>query len=106
MVVNVDNLPVELNVKEIAFLQRKLPNEAARDVLIERSLRTVVKCAARFYAVHNIIPLEDYVSVATVGLVRGVQGIQDIPPENFYPHIRKCCAEEVQKFMKARLKRL
>ena len=65
-----DTLPPPLPREEEAALLERLPEEKARQVLIERNLRLVVYIAKRFD--NTGINIEDLISIGTIGLIKAV----------------------------------
>ena len=65
-----DTLPPPLSREEEAEILARLPEESARQTLIERNLRLVVYIAKRFD--NTGINIEDLISIGTIGLIKGI----------------------------------
>ena len=65
-----DTLPPPLPRDEEAAVLERLPEESARQTLIERNLRLVVYIARRFE--NTGINIEDLISIGTIGLIKGI----------------------------------
>ena len=65
-----DTLPPPLPRDEEAAVLERLPEESARQTLIERNLRLVVYIAKRFD--NTGINIEDLISIGTIGLIKAV----------------------------------
>ena len=83
-----DTLPPPLPREEEAALLERLPEEKARQVLIERNLRLVVYIAKRFD--NTGINIEDLISIGTIGLIKAVDSFNPENGARFATYGAKC----------------
>ena len=90
-----DPLPPPLSPEEEREMTRRLKNhdEAARATLIEHNLRLVVFISRRFE--NTGIPLEDLISIGTIGLIKAVNTYQPAKNIKLATYASRCIENEI-----------
>ena len=98
-----DTLPPPLPREEEAALLERLPEEKARQVLIERNLRLVVYIAKRFD--NTGINIEDLISIGTIGLIKAVNTFRTDKNIKLATYASRCIENEILMTLRASRKR-
>ena len=93
-----DSLPPPLPREEEAALQERLPEEKARQVLIERNLRLVVYIAKRFD--NTGINIEDLISIGTIGLIKAVNTFRTDKNIKLATYASRCIENEILMYLR------
>ena len=95
-----DPLPPPLTPEEERALALRLKehDEAARRTLIEHNLRLVVVLARRFE--HTGIPLEDLISIGTIGLIKAVGTFDAEKKIKMATYASRCIENEILMFLR------
>ena len=93
-----DTLPPPLPREEEAALLERLPEEKARQVLIERNLRLVVYIAKRFD--NTGINIEDLISIGTIGLIKAVNTFRTDKNIKLATDASRCIENEILMYLR------
>ena len=93
-----DTLPPPLPREEEAALLERLPEEKARQVLIERNLRLVVYIAKRFD--NTGINIEDLISIGTIGLIKAVNTFRTDKNIKLATYASRCIENEILMYLR------
>ena len=93
-----DPLPPPLHRPEQAELLERLPEEKARQVLIERNLRLVVYIAKRFD--NTGINIEDLISIGTIGLIKAVNTFRTDKNIKLATYASRCIENEILMYLR------
>ena len=95
-----DPLPPPLTPEEERALALRLKehDEAARRALIEHNLRLVVFIARRFE--NTGIPLEDLISIGTIGLIKAVETYQPAKNIKLATYASRCIENEILMYLR------
>ena len=93
-----DTLPPPLPREEEAALLERLPEEKARQVLIERNLRLVVYIAKRFD--NTGINIEDLISIGTIGLIKAVNTFRTDKNIKLGTYASRCIENEILMYLR------
>ncbi|MBR4082369.1 MAG: RNA polymerase sporulation sigma factor SigE [Clostridia bacterium] len=95
-----DPLPPPLTAEEEKALVARLHEDdgTIRSLLIERNLRLVVFIARKFDATG--VPLEDLVSIGTIGLIKAVNTFQPAKNIKLATYASRCIENEVLMFLR------
>ena len=93
-----DTLPPPLPREEEAVLLERLPEEKARQVLIERNLRLVVYIAKRFD--NTGINIEDLISIGTIGLIKAVNTFRTDKNIKLATYASRCIENEILMYLR------
>lgn len=88
-----DTLPPPLPREEEAAILERLPEESARQTLIERNLRLVVYIAKRFD--NTGINIEDLISIGTIGLIKAVNTFRTDKNIKLATYASRCIENEI-----------
>ena len=88
-----DTLPPPLPREEEAALLERLPEEKARQMLIERNLRLVVYIAKRFD--NTGINIEDLISIGTIGLIKAIETYNTDKKTKLATYASRCIENEI-----------
>ena len=75
-------------------------DEHAREVLIEHNLRLVAHIAKKF-AANNTSNIEDYISIGTIGLIKGVNTFRIEKGSQLATYIARCIENEILMYLRA-----
>ena len=93
-----DTLPPPLSRQEEAEVIERLPEEAARQTLIERNLRLVVYIAKRFD--NTGINIEDLISIGTIGLIKAVNTFRTDKNIKLATYASRCIENEILMYLR------
>ena len=93
-----DTLPPPLPREEEAALLEQLPQEMARQKLIERNLRLVVYIAKRFD--NTGINIEDLISIGTIGLIKAVNTFRTDKNIKLATYASRCIENEILMYLR------
>ncbi|MDI3270323.1 MAG: sigma-70 family RNA polymerase sigma factor, partial [Bacillota bacterium] len=95
-----DTLPPPLSPEEEARLLERLGqgDRQVQDTLIERNLRLVVYIARRFD--NTRIPVEDLVSIGTIGLIKAVQSFNPAKKTKLATYASRCIENEILMYLR------
>ena len=93
-----DTLPPPLPREEEAVLLEQLPQEMARQKLIERNLRLVVYIAKRFD--NTGINIEDLISIGTIGLIKAVNTFRTDKNIKLATYASRCIENEILMYLR------
>ena len=93
-----DTLPPPLPREEEAALLEQLPQEMARQKLIERNLRLVVYIAKRFD--NTGINIEDLSSIGTIGLIKAVNTFRTDKNIKLATYASRCIENEILMYLR------
>ena len=93
-----DTLPPPLPREEEAALLERLPEEKARQVLIERNRRLVVYIAKRFD--NTGINIEDLISIGTIGLIKAVNTFRTDKNIKLATYASRCIENEILMYLR------
>ena len=93
-----DTLPPPLPRDEEAAVLERLPEEAARQTLIERNLRLVVYIAKRFD--NTGINIEDLISIGTIGLIKAVNTFRTDKNIKLATYASRCIENEILMYLR------
>ena len=93
-----DTLPPPLPREEEAALLERLPEEKARQVLIERNLRLGVYIAKRFD--NTGINIEDLISIGTIGLIKAVNTFRTDKNIKLATYASRCIENEILMYLR------
>ena len=93
-----DTLPPPLPRDEEAALLEQLPQEMARQKLIERNLRLVVYIAKRFD--NTGINIEDLISIGTIGLIKAVNTFRTDKNIKLATYASRCIENEILMYLR------
>ena len=93
-----DTLPPPLSREEEAEILARLPEEAARQTLIERNLRLVVYIAKRFD--NTGINIEDLISIGTIGLIKAVNTFRTDKNIKLATYASRCIENEILMYLR------
>ena len=93
-----DTLPPPLPREEEAALLERLPEEKARQVLIELNLRLVVYIAKRFD--NTGINIEDLISIGTIGLIKAVNTFRTDKNIKLATYASRCIENEILMYLR------
>ena len=93
-----DTLPPPLPREEEAALLERLPEEKARQVLIERNLRLVVYIAKRFD--NTGINIEDLISIGTIALIKAVNTFRTDKNIKLATYASRCIENEILMYLR------
>ena len=93
-----DTLPPPLPREEEAALLEQLPQEMARQKLIERNLRLVVYIAKRFD--NTGINIEDLISIGTIGLIKAVNTFRTDKNIKLATYASRCIENEMLMYLR------
>ena len=93
-----DTLPPPLPREKEAALLERLPEEKARQVLIERNLRLVVYIAKRFD--NTGINIEDLISIGTIGLIKAVNTFRTDKNIKLATYASRCIENEILMYLR------
>ena len=93
-----DTLPPPLPRDEEAAVLERLPEESARQTLIERNLRLVVYIAKRFDNTGIII--EDLISIGTIGLIKAVNTFRADKNIKLATYASRCIENEILMYLR------
>lgn len=93
-----DTLPPPLPREEEAALLERLPEEEARQRLIERNLRLVVYIAKRFD--NTGINIEDLISIGTIGLIKAVNTFRTEKNIKLATYASRCIENEILMYIR------
>ena len=91
-------LPAPLTREEEAELILRLPNEDARQLLIEHNLRLVVYIAKRFE--NTGAGLEDLVSIGTIGLIKAINTFRAEKNIKLATYASRCIENEILMYIR------
>ena len=75
-------------------------DEHAREVLIEHNLRLVAHIAKKF-ASNGSASIEDYISIGTIGLIKGVNTFRVEKGSQLVTYIARCIENEILMYLRA-----
>ena len=93
-----DTLPPPLPRDEEAAVLACLPEESARQTLIERNLRLVVYIARRFE--NTGINIEDLISIGTIGLIKAVNTFRADKNIKLATYASRCIENEILMYLR------
>ena len=93
-----DTLPPPLSREEEAEILARLPEESARQTLIERNLRLVVYIAKRFD--NTGINIEDLISIGTIGLIKAVNTFRTDKNIKLATYASRCIENEILMYLR------
>ena len=93
-----DTLPPPLPRDEEAAVLERLPEESARQTLIERNLRLVVYIAKRFD--NTGINIEDLISIGTIGLIKAVNAFRADKNIKLATYASRCIENEILMYLR------
>ena len=93
-----DTLPPPLPRDEEAVVLERLPEESARQTLIERNLRLVVYIAKRFD--NTGINIEDLISIGTIGLIKAVNTFRADKNIKLATYASRCIENEILMYLR------
>ena len=93
-----DTLPPPLSREEEAEILARLPEEAARQTLIERNLRLVVYIAKRFD--NTGINIEDLISIGTIGLIKAINTFRTDKNIKLATYASRCIENEILMYLR------
>ncbi len=93
-----DTLPPPLPRDEEAAVLERLPEESARQTLIERNLRLVVYIAKRFD--NTGINIEDLISIGTIGLIKAVNTFRTDKNIKLATYASRCIENEILMYLR------
>ena len=93
-----DTLPPPLPRDEEAAVLERLPEESARQTLIERNLRLVVYIARRFD--NTGINIEDLISIGTIGLIKAVNTFRADKNIKLATYASRCIENEILMYLR------
>ena len=93
-----DTLPPPLPRDEEAAVLERLPEESARQTLIERNLRLVVYIAKRFD--NTCINIEDLISIGTIGLIKAVNTFRADKNIKLATYASRCIENEILMYLR------
>lgn len=93
-----DTLPPPLSREEEAELLKRLDQEDARQVLIERNLRLVVYIARRFE--NTGVGIEDLISIGTIGLIKAVGTYRTDKNIKLATYASRCIENEILMYLR------
>ena len=93
-----DTLPPPLPRDEEAAVLERLPEESARQTLIERNLRLVVYIAKRFD--NTGINIEDLISIGTIGLIKAVNTFRADKNIKLATYASRCIENEILMYLR------
>ena len=93
-----DTLPPPLPREEEAALLERLPEEKARQMLIERNLRLVVYIAKRFD--NTGINIVDLISIGTIGLIKAVNTFRTDKNIKLATYASRCIENEILMYLR------
>ena len=93
-----DTLTPPLPREEEAALLEQLPQEMARQKLIERNLRLVVYIAKRFD--NTGINIEDLISIGTIGLIKAVNTFRTDKNIKLATYASRCIENEILMYLR------
>ena len=93
-----DTLPPPLPREEEAAILERLPEESARQTLIERNLRLVVYIAKRFD--NTGINIEDLISIGTIGLIKAVNTFRTDKNIKLATYASRCIENEILMYLR------
>ena len=93
-----DTLPPPLPREEEAALLERLPEEKARQVLIERNLRLVVYIAKKFET--PAVCVEDLISIGTIGLIKAVNTFRPEKNIKLATYASRCIENEILMYLR------
>ena len=93
-----DTLPPPLSREEEAEILARLPEESARQTLIERNLRLVVYIAKRFD--NTGINIEDLISIGTIGLIKAVNTFTPERNIKLATYASRCIGNEILMYLR------
>ncbi len=77
----------------------------AREVLIEHNLRLVAHIAKKFSS-NGAANIEDYISIGTIGLIKGVNTFSAEKGSQLVTYIARCIENEILMYLRAERKTL
>ena len=98
-----DTLPPPLPREEEAALLERLPEEKARQVLIERNLRLVVYIAKKFE--NAGVNTEDLISIGTIGLIKAINTFKPEKNIKLATYASRCIENEILMYLRKDVKR-
>lgn len=93
-----DALPEALKRDEEERLIEKMPDQAAKNKLIEHNLRLVVYIAKRFE--NTNINIEDLISIGTIGLIKAVNTFKAEKKIKLATYASRCIENEILMFLR------
>ena len=93
-----DTLPPPLPREEESRILERLPDEGARQILIERNLRLVVYIAKRFD--NTGINIEDLISIGTIGLIKAVNTFRTDKNIKLATYASRCIENEILMYLR------
>ena len=93
-----DVLPHPLAPEDEAVYISRLPDEAARSVLIERNLRLVVYISKRFE--NTGTGIEDLISIGTMGLIKAVNTFRSDKNIKLATYASRCIENEILMYIR------
>ena len=93
-----DTLPPPLPREEEAALLERLPEEKARQVLIERNLRLVVYIAKKFE--NAGVNTEDLISIGTIGLIKAMNTFRTDKNIKLVTYATRCIENEILMYLR------
>ena len=93
-----DTLPPPLSLQEETEVLGRLPEEGARQTLIERNLRLVVYIAKRFD--NTGINIEDLISIGTIGLIKAVNTFRTDKNIKLATYASRCIENEILMYLR------
>ena len=93
-----DTLPPPLPRDEEAAVLERLPEESARQTLIERNLRLVVYIAKRFD--NTGINIEDLISIGTIGLIKAINTFRADKNIKLATYASRCIENEILMYLR------
>ena len=93
-----DTLPPPLPREEETAILERLPEESARQTLIERNLRLVVYIAKRFD--NTGINIEDLISIGTIGLIKAVNTFRTDKNIKLATYASRCIENEILMYLR------
>lgn len=93
-----DLLPPPLSKEEEGRILSQLPDENARNILIERNLRLVVYIAKRFE--NTGIYIEDLISIGTIGLIKAINTFCSDKKIKLATYASRCIENEILMYIR------
>ena len=92
--------PEPLSIEEEKLYLDKFENGdiSAKDILIERNLRLVAHISKKYAS--PTIPLDDLISIGTIGLIKGINSYNSKKGVKFSTYISRCIENEILMFFR------
>jgi len=100
-------LPKPLSKEELYknIIKKKNGDKNARNILIKHNLRMVVKLVNRYFN-DTIYEKEDLISIATIGLTKGIDSFDLGKHTNFTTYVGTCIINEIRMFIRKNQKNI